>query len=156
MKPAASLTPLSRLTLLVFRAQQAITRDGDRLAAPWGVTAAQWKALGAVSLAEGSATAAAVGRRMGMSRQAAAKQTRILAERGLLERRENPADARAPVYSLTPLGRATLEEIGAAWARRGKTLAKGLDDAGLDGACGVLEGLLDRLEGPPGPPTGWT
>jgi DNA-binding MarR family transcriptional regulator len=137
------------LALLVFRCQQALSGDGDRLTAQWGLTSAKWKVLGAIALAKEHPSAAAIGRAMGMTRQAAIKQIHLLLDQELLMRKANPTDARAPVHALTPEGRAAYEEVSAAWRRRSATLSSGARKADFAGACAVLERLLDRLERTP-------
>ena len=63
------LDSLSRLSLLVFRAQRALNLEGDQITATWGLTSAKWKVLGAVDLASKPLSAAAIGRAMGLTRQ---------------------------------------------------------------------------------------
>lgn len=140
------LDPLSRLSLLVFRAQRALGVEGDLLTAPWGLTSAKWKVLGAVDLASKPVSSAAIGRAMGLSRQAALKQTDQLLAMGLLTQQVNPNDTRAPVYSLSPAGQLAYDGISTEWRKRGATLVNNIAPFALEDACQVLMTLLAQME----------
>jgi len=143
---SSEIDPLSRLALLVFRAQQALSLDGDRITARWGLTSAKWKVLGAVALAGRDLSAAAIGRAMGMTRQAAIKQIHLLLEQGMLRQRSDPQDARAPLHALTARGKAAYAAISQAWTERGQALTTGLRQTDLERTCQVLAQLLAQLE----------
>lgn len=142
---SADLDPMSHLSLLVFQAQQALSLDGDRLAGRHGLTSAQWKVLGALALAGDDRSAADIGRAMGLSRQAAIKQVRLLLDRGMLVQQANPKDARAPLFSLSAAGRAGFAAVDADWRRRAEELSQDLARDDLARACRLLETLLGRL-----------
>ncbi len=142
----SSLDPLSRLSLLVFRAQRALNLEGDQLTAAGGLTSAKWKVLGAVDLSGQPMSAAAIGRAMGLTRQAALKQTDQLLAMGLLAQTVNPNDARAPVYSLSPAGQVAYDHVSAAWRERSAALCSGIAPDALDAASQVLTTLLAQME----------
>ena len=146
------LDPLSRLALQVFRAQQSLSTAGDDLAAQWGMTSAKWKVLGAVDLSAKPPSASGMGRIMGLTRQATIKQVRLLVEQGLLLEQDDPLDARASVFSLSPQGKTVYDAISAKWAEHVKTLLAALDVAELDAARHLLEALVFQLEKFPVPP----
>jgi DNA-binding MarR family transcriptional regulator len=141
--------PLTRLVLLLFRAQQCISADGDRLASRWHLSSAKWKVLGAIALSDQALSAAAIGRNMGLSRQAALKQIDLLIAQGLLRRRPDPADARAPLHELTAKGRSRYQAVTAAWLKRSQSLSMGLDPAEFDRARELLAQLVARIEAEP-------
>ncbi len=141
-----NLDPMSRLSLLVFQVQRALNSEGDRLCAPWGLTSAKWKVLGAVDLACQPVSSAAIGRAMGLTRQAALKQTDQLLALGLLTQQTNPNDARAPVYSLSPAGQLAYEGISSEWQKRGASMASDIAPSALEDACKVLTTLLVQME----------
>src|SRR3954463_15219502 len=120
-----ALGPLSRLALAVFRANQALLDDGDALAEGWRLTSAKWKVLGAVVLSGAPVTVPAIARLMGLTRQGAQKQLNGLLRDGLVAREETPADARAPLYRLTPKGSRAYEEITSAWNTRSERVTRG-------------------------------
>ena len=142
----ADLDPMSRLSLLVFQAQRALNLEGDQLTAAWGLTSAKWKVLGAVDLASAPLSAASIGRSMGLTRQAALKQTDQLLAMGLLIQQANPNDTRAPVYSLSADGQLAYDAISAAWRKRGAILVNGISPSALEGAIQVLTTMLAQIE----------
>jgi len=88
-------------------------------------------------VSEEELTVAAVARRLGLSRQAVQRVANDLRDVGYLESRANPGDGRAPLFSLTPRGRA-----------RAQLLAKsGLDREDLQRARGTLQRLLQAYAG---------
>lgn len=88
------------------------------------------------------ATAAELGARLGVSKQAAGKTIDRLAERGYVERASDPQDARRKIVTITAGGRSLLRESAAAFDRalaaRTETLGAARMDA-LRTALGVLE-----------------
>ena len=140
------LDSLSRLSLLVFRAQRALNLESDQITATWGLTSAKWKVLGAVDLASKPLSAAAIGRAMGLTRQAALKQTDQLLAMGLLSQQVNPNDTRAPVYSLSPTGQRAYDGISAAWRARSAILASVIAPSALEVTSQVLSTLLAQME----------
>lgn len=142
----SNLDPMSRLSLLVFQAQRALNLEGDHLSVPWGLTSAKWKVLGAVHLAGNPLSSAAIGRAMGLTRQAALKQTDQLLAMGLLTQQINPKDARAPVYSLSPAGQLAYDGISTEWQKRGASLASDIAPSAIEDACKVLVTLLAQME----------
>jgi DNA-binding MarR family transcriptional regulator len=140
------LNPISRLALRVFRAQQSLSNAGDDLTARWGMTSAKWKVLGAVELSDVPPTAAGIGRLMGMTRQAAAKQISMLVNDGLLTSHDNPLDARAAVYALSPEGAAAYAAISEAWEKRVEVLRASINDPDIEVALQVLDQLVLQLE----------
>lgn len=140
------LDPISRLALHVFRAQQSLSSVGDGLTSQWEMTSAKWKVLGAVELSDSPPTASGIGRIMGMTRQAATKQIGLLVDHGLLTPHDNPVDARAAVYTLSPEGQAIYAAISAAWAERVEVLRASISDLEIASALAVLEQLVVQLE----------
>ncbi len=140
------LDPISRLALHVFRAQQSLSSVGDELTAQWGMTSAKWKVLGAVELSDLPPTASGIGRIMGLTRQAATKQIGMLVDQGLLIPHDNPLDARAAIYTLSPEGEATYIAISDEWAKRVKVMKKSISDKEIESALSVLSQLLVQLE----------
>lgn len=77
------------------------------------------------AVAAGADNASELGRRLAVSKQAAAKTIALLEERGYLARADHPTDARRKLVQVTPLGNAVLregeavfEELRANWARQ--------------------------------------
>jgi DNA-binding MarR family transcriptional regulator len=137
---------LTRLVLAIFRAHQALVNAGDRRVAELGRNSARWKVLGAIELAEGSLTAAAIGREMGLSRQAAQKQLDALLAEGLVDRRDNPAHQRAPLFVLTARGRKTFTRADAIWSEWARVLGRGIAKERWHEAAELLRTLTQRVE----------
>jgi DNA-binding MarR family transcriptional regulator len=110
------------------------------------MTSAKWKVLGAVELSDSAPTASAIGRIMGMTRQAVTKQIGLLVDHGLLTPHDNPLDARAAVYTLSRKGKATYAAISDAWAKRVEVLRASINDLEIAGALTLLEQLITELE----------
>jgi DNA-binding MarR family transcriptional regulator len=96
------------------------------------------------AIAAGASNASDLGRRLGVSKQAAAKTIALLEERGYLARADDPADARRKLVQVTPAGygvmregEAIFEELRARWASQ-----IGADELSR------LEGSLVALLGP--------
>lgn len=77
------------------------------------------------AIAGGANNASELGRRLSISKQAAAKVVTLLQERGYVERMEDAADFRRKFLTVTPLGHevmqqgeAIFEDLRAAWAHK--------------------------------------
>ena len=140
------LDPISQLALHVFRAQQSLSSVGDALTLQWGMTSAKWKILGAIELSDSPPSASGIARIMGLTRQAATKQINLLVDQGLLTPHDNPQDARAAVYTLSPSGKATYAGVSSAWAQRVEVLRGAIGDAEIASALSVLDQLVVQLE----------
>jgi DNA-binding MarR family transcriptional regulator len=145
MNADASHESLTRAVLAVFRANGALLAWGDRFAAPQRLTSARWQVLGALALADEPLTTPRVAEAMGVSRQGAQKQLDLLVAEGLIERRDNPANARSPLHRLTPKGTRAYSQLNARWEERARRLAQGLgpDDIAATRRC--LSRLVDEL-----------
>jgi DNA-binding MarR family transcriptional regulator len=102
---------------LIDRLHEELARQGHPDARP-----AHGFALQAIGT--GGVTASELGRRLGVSKQAAGKTVDRLARLGYVERVADDADARAKLVRLTPLGldllnrsAAIFEDLRAEWAR---------------------------------------
>jgi DNA-binding MarR family transcriptional regulator len=84
------------------------------------------------AIAAGADSASDLGRRLSVSKQAAAKTIAVLLERGYVAREEDPADRRRKQIEITPLGlevmrtgEAIMDELRDGWSRE-------LGEAALD------------------------
>ena len=76
------------------------------------------------AIAAGAGNASELGRRLSVSKQAAAKTIAVLEAGGLVERRDDPTDSRSKLLTVTPLGHesmqqgeAILDALRAKWAQ---------------------------------------
>jgi DNA-binding MarR family transcriptional regulator len=83
---------------------------------------------------------------MGMTRQAATKQISMLVNQGLLTPHDNPLDARAAVYSLSPEGETTYIAISDAWAKHVEIMRASISDKDIRSGLNLLEQLVGQLE----------
>lgn len=137
---------VTRLVLAVFRAHQALVSEGDRRVARIGLNSARWKVLGAIALGGPALTAPEIGRRMGLSRQGAQKQLDGLAADGLVQRRDNPAHRRAPLYALTAAGRRSYARAAAVWSDWAANLGRDAPARSWNDAAAAVEQLVSRIE----------
>jgi DNA-binding MarR family transcriptional regulator len=86
---------------------------------------------------------------MGLSRQGAQKQLDRLTQAGLVTRAANDADARAPLYRLTPKGQGIYDQLIAAWRVRSTQLAQGIDEKSLLTAAKALHDIADAVAAKP-------
>ncbi|WP_328448073.1 MarR family winged helix-turn-helix transcriptional regulator [Amycolatopsis sp. NBC_00438] len=131
----------TRVIDAVFACNGGFLAAGDALTAPVGLTAAQWQVLG--FLEDGAATAAEVARRRGLRRQSVQETVNRLLRNGMLEKTPNPADARAPLLSLTARAREAMGALGTAQVEWAERLAAEVPEEDLE----VTLRTLRRLRG---------
>ncbi|WP_458364001.1 MarR family winged helix-turn-helix transcriptional regulator [Amycolatopsis heterodermiae] len=125
----------------VFACNGGFLAAGDALTAPVGLTAAQWQVLG--FLEDGAATAAEVARRRGLRRQSVQETVNRLLRNGMLERMPNPADARAPLLSLTSQARSAMGALGVAQVEWAEELAAEVSEGDLEVTLRTLRRLRE-------------
>ena len=137
------LQPLqvTALVLNVFRLNGRLLEWGDRFTADYGLTSARWQILGALALAEGPMTTPRIAENMGVTRQAARKQLRLLGEDGLVCCLDNPHHKRSPLYALTDAGRTRYAAIEHEWNAHAGELAERINPEELETTRRVLEQL---------------
>jgi DNA-binding MarR family transcriptional regulator len=136
----------TRVIDAVFACNGDFLAAGDALTEPAGLTAAQWQVLG--FLEDGPATAAEVARRRGLRRQSVQETVNRLLRNGMLDRTANPADARAPLLSLTRRARAALRELGAAQVEWAEDVAAEVSQADLETTLRTLRRLREAVAQP--------
>lgn len=132
------------LILEVFRLNGLLLAAGDRLTADLGLTSARWQVMGAI--AEGPLTVAAIGRRMGLTRQAVLRVANDIARQGFAAFADNPDHKRAKLLGLTDQGRNALAEVTRRQIAWSNDLAEGLALPALRDALAPLRTLRSRLE----------
>ena len=90
---------ITELVLLIFRNNGQLIEWGDKFVAPFGLTSARWQMLGALALSGQPLTAPQVAKHMGVTRQGAQKQIKLLENDALLEKLPNPYHRRSPVHT---------------------------------------------------------
>jgi DNA-binding MarR family transcriptional regulator len=119
----AAVTPGYELPLLLFGGfRTLIDRLHDELARQGHAGARPAHGFALQAIGQSGVTAAELGRRLGVSKQAAGKTVDRLVRLGYVERAASDVDARAKVVRLTPLGNdlllrsaAIFDELRAEW-----------------------------------------
>ena len=134
----------------IFRLNNLILEDGDRIAQPVGLSSARWQVLGIVE--HGAVPVAHVARNLGLSRQTVQQTADGLARDGFITYRENPHHRRAKLMQITAQGAQALEYVQAqqqAWAEQ---ISGGQAPEDLAAALSVLRAIRERLECNPSRP----
>lgn len=134
------------LVLATFRANGALIRAGDMLAAEHGLTSARWQALGAVALAQRPLTVPQIARRMGLTRQSVHSTVQRLLKDGLLELSENADHRRSQLVHLTDRGSTVYRALEATQTQWVDQLVTGLTSSDLETAVRIMRELTLRIE----------
>jgi DNA-binding MarR family transcriptional regulator len=145
MTGAAEPEPVTQLVDHVFALSGLLAQEGDRLTAPYALTAARWLVLGA--LQDGPSSAAEIARRRGLQRQSVRESVQRLLRTGHIEQ-VSKVNSRTIRVGLTAAGRAALDQIEprrAAWAAE---LGMVLPAAEVAAAVDALARLREWLDPP--------
>ena len=138
---------LSDLVLELFRLNNRLLADGDRLVADIGLTSARWKVLGCIAAANQPQPVAWLARDLGGNRQNVQRIVNDLVNEGLLEFQPNPHHRRAHLAVLTEAGSRALKnamDIQTPWINE---IAKGLQVKDIETTHHVIAALCKKLEG---------
>ncbi|MCR6484404.1 MarR family transcriptional regulator [Amycolatopsis sp. OK19-0408] len=136
----------TRVIDAVFACNGGFLAAGDALTEPVGLTAAQWQVLG--FLEHGPATTADVARRRGLRRQSVQETVNRLLRNGMLDRLPNPADARAPLLTLTRRAKEALRELGVAQVEWAEDVAAEVSQEDLETTLRTLRRLREVVAQP--------
>ncbi|GAB3212358.1 MarR family winged helix-turn-helix transcriptional regulator [Nocardia tengchongensis] len=120
----------------------------EELAKPSGITVAWWQVLGAI-LHE-PLPVAGIAREMGITRQSVQRIADVLAGKGFVEYRPNPAHRRAKLVAITEAGHDAVRAIDPQHAAMAERLVAQLGTAELArvvDALTTLSAALEALEG---------
>ncbi|HZE48292.1 MAG TPA: MarR family transcriptional regulator [Jatrophihabitantaceae bacterium] len=134
---------LTDLVVKTFRLHGLFLEAAEQIARPAGLTAAWWQVLGAVL--DQPRSVASIAREMGLARQSVQRVADLLAARGLIEYRPNPAHQRAKLVTPTSAGRAAIDSLAATqheWANR---VAGAVGEDDLSRAVAVVDDLIAAL-----------
>lgn len=143
MNPSTS-TQLTNLILTVFQLNGRLLDWGNEFSARHGLTSARWQILGAIALSERAPTAPQLAAFMGITRQGAQKQLKLLQQGGLIQAEQNRLHKRSPVFTLTPQGRQAFNAIDTQWNAHAAQLAAGFSRDQLHTAHAVLTSLIQH------------
>ena len=134
----------TKLILETFRLNGSLIEAGDKLISDLDLTSARWQVLG--SLVDGPITVAAIGRKMGLSRQNVQRIANRLKQDGFIDTSPNPAHRRAKLYFLTERGTESIEEITRrqeAWVNQ---MSKGMKLAELKQTVSMMIDCRQRVQ----------
>jgi DNA-binding MarR family transcriptional regulator len=140
----------------LFTGMVTVTRQVHATGQRWTQSAADLTTAEAavmrVVAREESCRSSAVATQLGVGPSAVSRLLSGLCERGLVERRPDPADGRAELLTLTDCGRTTMQQRRTAYLERLRCRFAGWDGARLEAAAELLEelGALLATE-PPAP-----
>jgi DNA-binding MarR family transcriptional regulator len=119
-----------------------LRRGTGEALAPWDITPAQFRALG-VLMRHGPQRLTALADHLRIAARSATEVVDHLQERGLVERRPDPADRRATIVTLTEAGVAAGREIRAARAAEGERFFAALSASDRAALGRILRRLRD-------------
>jgi DNA-binding MarR family transcriptional regulator len=134
---------LTELVVKTFRLNGLFLDAAEQIARPAGLTAAWWQVLGAVL--DEPRSVAGIAREMGLARQSVQRIADLLAGRGLVEYRPNPAHQRAKLVAPTSAGWDAIRALGGTqheWANR---VGGAVGEVDLQRAVAVVDALIAAL-----------
>jgi DNA-binding MarR family transcriptional regulator len=131
--------------LTTFRLNARLMEVAQELGANGGLTAAWWQVLGGIL--DQPRSVAAIGRRMGMTRQGVQRVADLLVERGLAEYRSNPDHRRAKLLACTEAGYWAIRRISLVQHPFVNRLGAELGTEELRATLTTMRRLVSILEG---------
>ena len=135
---------LTDVILTTFRLNARLLEAAQDLAANGDLTAAWWQVLGGIL--DQPRSVAAVGRRMGMTRQGVQRVADLLVERSLAEYRPNPDHRRAKLLACTEAGYWAIRRISLVAHPWGNRIGAELGVDELRNALVAMRRLVEILE----------
>lgn len=135
---------LSHLIWDILQAAARLTEAGNRLSAPFGLTAARWQVMGVI--VEQPATVADVARRLSQTRQGVQRLADELVRDGLAAYGPNPRHVRAKLLAATPQGAARYRALMGEQAKWVNELSANLRRDDIGAARRLLATLSAALE----------
>lgn len=135
---------LSGLVWDILHMASRLTEAGNRLSAPFGLTAARWQVMGVI--AGQAATVADVARRLSQTRQGVQRLADELVRDGLAAYRANPRHIRAKLLAPTPQGAAAYRALMGEQAKWVNALSANIRLDDLTAARRLLATLGSTLE----------
>jgi len=143
--PAADA--VTNLVLDLFRVNNLLLAEGDRLVADLGLTSARWEILGAITYEERPQPVAWLARDLGANRQNVQRIVNDLQKMGLVAFEPNPHHRRAKLVALTAKGKQAFDAAMRLQAPRINKLSEGLSVKDVETTHRVMLALRKRLGG---------
>ncbi len=146
-RPAANEDIYYRVTRdLVVAARRWRKLSNDRIRMV-GQSMARWETLFVVAFCGEALTQTDLARMIGIEGPTLVRMLDLLAQEGLIERRQSEADRRMTTNSITPEGRRMIDRIMVVTNGLGAELLQGIDPGELDTTLKVLSQIIARLDG---------
>jgi DNA-binding MarR family transcriptional regulator len=130
------------LTELFWAVARRLRHRTRETLAPWNVSPSQSRALGVLQR-HGALRPGALAEQLRIAARSATELVDDLQERGLVERRPDPADRRATLVALTDAGTSAAEAIGSARREEGERFFRSLSPADRADLARILRELGD-------------
>lgn len=135
---------LSRLVWDILQMSNRLVEAGNRLSAPFGLTAARWQVMGVI--VHDPATVADVARRLSQTRQNVQRLADEMVRLGLAAYHPNPRHARAKLLAPTPQGADAYRLLMKAQAKWIEALSTTIPAEDIAPTRSLLEALGSALE----------
>lgn len=135
---------LSQLIWHILQTNAMLIEAGNRLAAPYGLTAARWQVMGCISVE--ALPVAEIARQLSLTRQGIQRIADDLVAARLAEYSPNPRHARAQLLGLTLTGRNALDGVMSRQAEWVNTLVEGMTPHDLNTTRETIQKLMQRLK----------
>lgn len=142
--PSLQSRELSLLVWEILQASSRLTEAGNRLSAPFGLTAARWQVMGVI--VDEPAIVADVARRLSQTRQGVQRLADELVRDGLAAYHPNPRHARAKLLAPTAEGAAAYRRLMAAQGEWMTALSAGMPAQEIAAARALLARLNSALD----------
>ncbi len=130
------------LPMMLLRAREAAMSRFRPILSDAGVTEQQWRVVRTLADVD-EATPSELGERCVLLPPSMTRIAKTLAGRGLIERRSDDFDQRRTLLSITPRGRALVNELSPRIAAVYSDLNERLGEPGLAALLGELDALID-------------
>ena len=136
----------TQIVLETFRFSGLLTTAGDELTAPYKLSSARWKVLGALSLADEPLTVSQIARTMGQTRQAVQRLVDVMCKDNILALHENPLHKRAKLVALTENGAGIYQQLDAMQIPWANSLASEVSKNDLETTLKTIQTLAKQLD----------
>ncbi|MGB0908937.1 MAG: MarR family winged helix-turn-helix transcriptional regulator [Nitrospirales bacterium] len=137
---------LAEVLAEVFKLNNRLLAEEDRLAQPFGLTSARWKVLSVVSFSKQPLTVPQISRRIGLSRQNVQRLVDVMEHDGFVGFQENPDHKRARLVNLTEKGQQRYLAIIQEHIPWTNHHVEGMKRVDLDRTLYVVRKLLRQLD----------
>ncbi len=143
--PAGSRLDLEfRAIFLILQMGRSWSKSIERrLARETGQSRARWEALFAIAFADGPTTASEMAQLMGVKWPALVRLLEALEEDGMIQRRDNPADGRSRLITLTEAGQTVIRNVRATVDPARAEALQHMSDAELQATIALVERMLE-------------